>query len=161
MRQTTAQRLITDPNGRVTGVVCRQLTGFPARLHRFLGKLAAKPGLYVPSLRRRLHRSIRRIEGRHGTEITVSARDGVVLCAGGFVANPVMMREHAPSYRRGLPLGTLGDDGSGIRLGAEVGAATDKLDHVSAWRFVTPEPTFSITPEISVPGVAGSGGMWP
>lgn len=138
MRQTTAQRLVTDPNGRVTGVVCRQLTGFPARLHKFLGKLAAKPGLYVPALRRRLHRSIRRIESRHGTEITVSARDGVVLCAGGFVANPVMMKEHAPAYRRGLPLGTLGDDGSGIRLGSEIGAATAKLDHVSAWRFVTP-----------------------
>jgi len=138
LRQTTAQRLITDPNGRVTGVVCRQLTGFPARLHKFLGKLAAKPGLYVPALKRRLHRSIRRVESRHGTEITISARDGVVLCAGGFVANPVMMREHAPAYRRGLPLGTLGDDGSGIRLGSEIGAATAKLDHVSAWRFVTP-----------------------
>ncbi|MFC0432776.1 FAD-binding protein [Kutzneria buriramensis] len=138
LRRTTAQRLITDPNGRVVGVVCRQLTGFPARLHRFLGRLAAKPGLYVPSLRRRLHRSIRRIEARHGTEITVNASEGVILCAGGFVANPVMMKEHAPAYRRGLPLGTLGDDGSGIRLGAEVGGATDKLDHVSAWRFVTP-----------------------
>ncbi|EWM17907.1 FAD-binding protein [Kutzneria sp. 744] len=138
MRRTTAQRLITDPNGRVTGVMCRQLTGFPARLHRFLGKLAAKPGLYVPSLRRRLHRSIRRIESRHGVETTIDARDGVILCAGGFVANPVMMKEHAPAYRRGLPLGTLGDDGSGIRLGADLGAATAKLDHVSAWRFVTP-----------------------
>ena len=138
LRRTTAQRLITDPNGRVTGVVCRQLTGFPARLHRLLGRLAAKPGLYVPQLRRRLHRSIRRIESRHGVEITVSARDGVILCAGGFVANPVMMKEHAPTYRRGLPLGTLGDDGSGIRLGADLGAATAKLDHVSAWRFVTP-----------------------
>jgi 3-oxo-5alpha-steroid 4-dehydrogenase len=49
-----------------------------------------------------------------------------------------MMKEHAPAYRRGLPLGTLGDDGSGIRLGADLGAATAKLDHVSAWRFVTP-----------------------
>jgi 3-oxo-5alpha-steroid 4-dehydrogenase len=138
LRRTTAQRLITDPNGRVTGVVCRQLTGWPARLHRFLGRVAAKPGLYVPQLRRRLHRSIRRIESRHGVEITIDARDGVILCAGGFVANPVMMKEHAPAYRRGLPLGTLGDDGSGIRLGTDLGAATAKLGHVSAWRFVTP-----------------------
>lgn len=138
LRRTTAQRLITEADGRVVGVQCRQLTGFAARLHKILGKLADKPGLYVPSIRRRLHRSIRRIESRHGTEITVSARNGVVLCAGGFVANPVMMKEHAPAYRRGLALGTLGDDGSGIRLGSEIGGATAKMDNVSAWRFVAP-----------------------
>ena len=138
LRQTTAQRLITDPSGRVSGVECRQLTGLPARVHRVLGKLAAKPGLYVPKLRRRLHRAIRRLESRHGKPLIVSASAGVVLCAGGFVANPVMMREHAPAYRGGLPLGTLGDDGSGIRLAADLGAATAKLDHISAWRFVSP-----------------------
>jgi len=49
-----------------------------------------------------------------------------------------MLREHAPAYRGGLPLGTHGDDGSAIRLARTVGAATGKLDHVTIWRFLTP-----------------------
>jgi len=36
------------------------------------------------------------------------------------------------------PLGTLADDGSGIKLGASVGGATDLMDHCSAWRFLYP-----------------------
>jgi 3-oxo-5alpha-steroid 4-dehydrogenase len=49
-----------------------------------------------------------------------------------------MLREHAPDHRGGLPLGTLGDDGSGIRLGVAAGAATGFLHRVSAWRFLSP-----------------------
>ncbi len=49
-----------------------------------------------------------------------------------------MTREHAPGYRGGLPLGTPGDDGSGIRLGAGAGGATALLDRVSVWRFLSP-----------------------
>jgi 3-oxo-5alpha-steroid 4-dehydrogenase len=62
----------------------------------------------------------------------------VVVAAGGFVFNQRMFREHAPAYRGGLPLGTAGDDGTGIRLGTELGAASGFLDHVTAWRFITP-----------------------
>jgi 3-oxo-5alpha-steroid 4-dehydrogenase len=43
-----------------------------------------------------------------------------------------------PAYRGGLPLGTQGDDGSGLRLGVSAGGATDRLSTVSAWRFLTP-----------------------
>ena len=53
-----------------------------------------------------------------------------------------MLREHAPGYRGGLALGAPGDDGSGIRLGVEVGAATAELGSVSAWRFITPPSAF-------------------
>jgi 3-oxo-5alpha-steroid 4-dehydrogenase len=62
----------------------------------------------------------------------------VVLAAGGFVFNRAMLREHAPLYRGGLPLGTPGDDGSGIRLGVAAGAATARLDRLTIWRFITP-----------------------
>jgi 3-oxo-5alpha-steroid 4-dehydrogenase len=104
------------------------------RLHR----LSLKPGLYAPALARRLHRRIASLESRWGRPFRVAARRGVVLAAGGFVNNREMMREHAPAYRGGLPLGTQGDDGSGIRLGTSAGGATDRLSTVSAWRFLTP-----------------------
>jgi 3-oxo-5alpha-steroid 4-dehydrogenase len=70
--------------------------------------------------------------------LRVTARRGVVLAAGGFVANRAMMRRHAPAYRGGLPLGTAADDGSGIRLGTDAGADTAHLDRVSVWRFLSP-----------------------
>ena len=45
-----------------------------------------------------------------------------------------------PACRGGLPLGTPGDDGSGIALGAKAGGATAFLDRVSVWRFLSPPP---------------------
>jgi 3-oxo-5alpha-steroid 4-dehydrogenase len=48
-------------------------------------------------------------------------RRAVVLCAGGFVMNREMVKQHAPLLLRShFPLGTV-DDGSGILLGASVG----------------------------------------
>jgi 3-oxo-5alpha-steroid 4-dehydrogenase len=141
--QTTAHRLITDAGGGVTGVECRTLRGGPrwARsAHRVLHRWSAKPYLYAPKVGRVLHRPVAWLEGRYGHPLLVGARGGVVLAAGGFVANRQMMREHAPAYRGGLPLGTPGDDGSGIRLGVQAGGATAFLDRVSVWRFLSPPP---------------------
>ncbi|RCW44561.1 3-oxo-5alpha-steroid 4-dehydrogenase [Halopolyspora algeriensis] len=141
LTRTRAGELITDGSGRVRGVDCTSLQGAPGRVrraHRVLSDLAAKPGLYVPALAKRLHSRVEHLEREHGRPLRIHATHGIVLAAGGFVANRDMMRRHAPAYRGGLPLGTRGDDGSGIRLGTEVGAAADKLDRVSAWRFITP-----------------------
>ena len=143
VRQTTACGLVTDEAGRVTGVECRTLRGGPAwarTAHRVLRQWSAKPWVYAPKLGRMLHRPVARLERRYGRPVRVTARRGVVLAAGGFVANRPMMREHAPGYRGGLPLGTPGDDGSGIRLGAEAGGATAFLGRVSVWRFLSPPP---------------------
>jgi 3-oxo-5alpha-steroid 4-dehydrogenase len=54
-----------------------------------------------------------------------------------------MMKHHAPKYFAGIPLGTPGDDGSGIRLGQSVGGATDRLDRATAWRFINPPLAWS------------------
>jgi 3-oxo-5alpha-steroid 4-dehydrogenase len=140
LRQTAARRLVTDPAGRVIGVECRTLRGAPAAAHRVLHRLGAKPYVYWPKLGRALHRPAAWLERRYGRALTVEARGGVVLAAGGFVANRPMLREHAPAYRGGLPLGTPGDDGSGIGLGAQAGGATAFLDRVSVWRFLSPPP---------------------
>ncbi len=141
LEQTSARRLVTDPAGRVVGVECRTLRGAPgwaAAAHRVLHRWSAKPQLYAPKLGRALHRRVAWLERRYGRPLLVAARRGVVLAAGGFVANRQMLREHAPAFRGGLPLGTQGDDGSGIRLGTEAGGATAFLDRVSVWRFLSP-----------------------
>ena len=141
--QTMVQRLIIDEAGRVTGVEASTLRDAPAwaaAAHRILHRWSGKPYLYAPKAGRIMHRPVGWLERRHGRPLRVRARAGVVLSAGGFVANRAMMREHAPACRGGLPLGTPGDDGSGIRLGAQAGGATAFLDRVSVWRFLSPPP---------------------
>lgn len=57
-------------------------------------------------------------------ELNVRARQGVILCAGGFVMNEEMVRKHAPMLTAGtVPIGNPGDTGSGILMGLSVGAS--------------------------------------
>ncbi|WP_028936237.1 FAD-binding protein [Pseudonocardia spinosispora] len=142
LTQTAVKDLVTDDSGRVVGVECRRLTGKPAAKHRRLSKYAAKPGVYAPPLRKRLNARAEAVERQHARPLRVHARRGVVLAAGGFIENREMMRRHAPAFRGGLPLGTSGDDGSGIRLGESAGGATAELDSVSVWRFISPPSAF-------------------
>jgi 3-oxo-5alpha-steroid 4-dehydrogenase len=129
-------------DSRVVGVTAQRLTGAPARAHRTLSRYAAKPGLYYPPLRRALTPSIEALERRYARPLRITARRGVVLAAGGFIQDRELVREHAPAYRGGLPLGTSGDDGSGIRLGLSAGAATAELGSMSVWRFISPPSAF-------------------
>ncbi|WP_326569807.1 FAD-binding protein [Amycolatopsis rhabdoformis] len=142
--QTRARSLVVS-DGVVTGVVGAGLAGAPrwARfLHARLASYAAKPGIYVPPLRRALHRRVVWLEERYACEVRIVARRGVVLAAGGFIANRSWVREHAPAYRGGLPLGTSADDGSGIQLGVSAGGRVAEMDRISAWRFLTPPAAF-------------------
>jgi succinate dehydrogenase/fumarate reductase flavoprotein subunit len=57
-------------------------------------------------------------------ELNVRARQGVILCAGGFVMNEDMIRKYAPMLTAGnTPIGNPGDTGSGILMGMAVGGA--------------------------------------
>jgi 3-oxo-5alpha-steroid 4-dehydrogenase len=143
--QTRAECLLTSEGGQATGVECLSMRGAPAwaRIcHRVLHKLGKKPFLYAGGLGRRMHRPVAYLERRYARPLRVGARNGVIIAAGGFVANRALLREHAPGYRGGLALGTPGDDGSGMRLGAAAGGATKFLDRVSCWRFITPPSAF-------------------
>jgi 3-oxo-5alpha-steroid 4-dehydrogenase len=53
-----------------------------------------------------------------------------------------MVQQYAPGSLPGMPLGTIGDDGSGILMGQSVGAKTALMENVSAWRFVNPPESF-------------------
>jgi 3-oxo-5alpha-steroid 4-dehydrogenase len=143
--QTRAEHLVTGADGEVTGVECLSMRGAPAwaRLaHRLLHKASKKPFLYAGSLGRRMHAPVTFLERRYATPLWVGASNGVILAAGGFVANRALVREHAPAYRGGLPLGTVADDGSGMGLGVAASGATKFLDRVSCWRFITPPSAF-------------------
>jgi len=128
--QTTACELITGQAGRVTGVACRTLRGAPVWVraaHRVLHRWSAKPWVYAPKLGRLLHRPVAALEGRHGRPLRVTARRGVVLAAGGFVANRPMLLTGLLVDRAGQRL----CDES--RYGAAIGDAVMTKGKGQAW----------------------------
>ena len=78
---------------------------------------------------RRVHGVVVRIAGE---DKFARARGGVILCAGGFVLNDDMMRQHVPQAARLADDALSGgyDDGSGIRMGQSVGGAAIHMDEL-------------------------------
>ncbi len=134
-----AEGLIAGADGRVTGVEYLEVQGQAyRRLHGFLENVARSLRYYLPAISKRCIARCREIESSHSRLHRIKARRAVILAAGGFIYNRAMVEEIAPAYRPGMPLGTPGDDGSGILLGRSAGAATGALERISAWRFINP-----------------------
>ncbi len=135
-RQTRATRLVVDRAGAVVGIEVRRVPGGFARWrHARYMALANNMIVSVLRLGGKLMNAIVGIE-RGARPMRIRVRKGVVLSAGGFTYNRVMMAKTAPDYLGSYPLGTIADDGSGIKLGMTVGARTDLLDRISAWKFL-------------------------
>lgn len=135
--------LRTDDDGRVCGVRYRAMS--PAhphtRRHALLTRLTAKAGTWMPGLVEGVVRRAERI--RSDAAVDGEARaPAVILAAGGFVHNRKWMQEFAPQFLKISPLGTAGDDGTGIALGVAAGGMTDKMGNVTAWRFLSPPSAF-------------------
>lgn len=144
--RSKATRLITDENGRVVGLELSSIahSGIKERYHVFLSYLAHKMRyliFFYPSIAGYFKKSFENLE-KNGSVIHLRARKGIIISGGGFVFNRDMIKEYAPAYLCSMPLGTLGDDGSGIRLGMDVGGAIAEMDRISAWRFFNPPEAF-------------------
>lgn len=149
-RYSEARQLALDADGRVVGVKALQLPADSPHAARF-GHCIAAAAKWIAALppsfplawltygigRWYLSRA-EKIEARHRRPRWFRARRGVVLSAGGFIMNPLMVQHYAPGYASGLPNGTLGDNGSGLMLGASAGGALDLMGRISAWRFINP-----------------------
>ncbi len=142
--QTAVQRLIQDQTGRVIGVEVRQLKSGSraARRHARLMRMAEfihnLSGGHADALRARA----RKIEVAAAQTLKLRAHHGVILSTGGFIFNRDMVAKHAPKFARNMRLGTTGCDGSGIRLGLSVGGQAERMDKLSAWRFINPPSTW-------------------
>ena len=138
--QTQVQRLILSQDGQIAGIEGRSLPPDSpwAAIHRRLSKINAKATTYAPPVARMITAALEAIMDHHARPYRARASRGIVLAAGGFIFDREMIIAHAPDYLRCLPLGTPGDDGSGIKLGQGVGGATAHLDRVSAWSFYVP-----------------------
>ncbi|MGB8331235.1 MAG: FAD-binding protein [Polyangiales bacterium] len=142
--ETRVTRLVIDSGNRVLGVEYRQVKkGLWAELYRRLHQAGIAVVKYNPKLAARLRERCFQIEADHSVVKRVRAVKGVILAAGGFIYNRQMVKEIAPKYRSGMPLGTTSDNGSGILLGQSVGAKADLMNRISAWRFINPPEAFA------------------
>lgn len=136
LRQTRATRLIVDGQGAVVGLEVKRIASAFARWrHAKLMALVNNLIVSTLGLGSKVTSSIAALEAKAGT-LRIRVRKGVVLSAGGFTYNRTMMARTAPEYLGSYPLGTIADDGSGIKLGMSVGARTDLLERISAWKFL-------------------------
>jgi 3-oxo-5alpha-steroid 4-dehydrogenase len=149
--QTRATRMVVDRKGAVVGIeVLRVPPGFAAWRHAKYMDLVNNLAMGVLGWVDKLKTRIVGIEASKAKPLRIRARKGVVLSAGGFIFNRVMLEKNAPDYLGVAPLGTIADDGSGIKLGMTVGAKTDMLERISAWKFLYPPASF--TKSISIDG---------
>jgi 3-oxo-5alpha-steroid 4-dehydrogenase len=142
--QARVSRLVVDRAGRVVGAEYHHL---PSRLwreiHLRLHRLETTIAKVAPGLAASLRKRIEAIEQKHSAPKRIRSQRGLILCAGGFVFNREMVAKHVPEFLPGLPLGTAGDDGVGIRLGQSVGGKVDQMHRASAWRFLYPPDAFA------------------
>eukprot|EP00397_Hematodinium_sp_SG-2012_P043567 GEMP01048453.1.p1 GENE.GEMP01048453.1~~GEMP01048453.1.p1 ORF type:complete len:363 (-),score=76.04 GEMP01048453.1:199-1287(-) len=75
-------------------------------------------------------------------ELCTAWAPATILACGGFVFNSRLVETYCARYKELCPLGTLGDDGSGIRLAKQVNAAVGQMHRCSAWKFITPPVAF-------------------
>lgn len=130
---------LISSGGTVTGVGYRSVSVDDPVVtrHRQLTRAAGKLGNWVPQLGRRF---ARRAEGLwQGAAAQNEVQGGaVILAAGGFICNREMKAAYAGGFADIVPLGTAGDDGSGISLGVSAGGSTGHLERMTAWRFLSP-----------------------
>ncbi|MCY4044641.1 MAG: FAD-binding protein [Cellvibrionales bacterium] len=148
LEDTKLVGLLKDEQGKVIGIKATQVKSsiFGRLSHKLMGHmqiLLRYIALFWPPMFNLLASLSEKIEKGLGESIYIKANKGVVLATGGFYMNQSMVKEHAPEYLGGSPLGTLTDDGSGINLAVGLGAKTQEMDNVSAWRFINPPASFA------------------
>ncbi|MGQ4267458.1 3-ketosteroid-delta-1-dehydrogenase [Nocardiopsis changdeensis] len=126
----------------------------------YAGVLRARIPVWTDTSLVRLVREGGRVAGavlsQEGREVTVTARRGVVLAAGGFDHDTAMRHRHqSPSLEEGWSLGAEGNTGDAIRAAQEAGAGISLMDQ--SWWFpaVAPLPggaPLVLLAERSLPG---------
>jgi len=138
--RTKAIRLIVDRTGGVIGADVERLSSslVVRAVQRLLYYAATYGGAMLPAALRRFSALLKSWERRFSTRLRIRARGGVVISTGGFIYNPEWTDRHLRQYHGTLRLGTIGDDGSGIELGVDAGAAVRNMERGTAWMFINP-----------------------
>jgi 3-oxo-5alpha-steroid 4-dehydrogenase len=147
LEQHKAVRLVTNDAGTVIGVELKAMQSGTVSgwLHRQLSSLMVflrYVTIFTPFVNYGMRGCVEALENHFSVLTRVFARKGVVITSGGFYFNRTMVKHYAPEYLSGVPLGTIADNGSGIKLGESVGGQTALMENISAWRFINPPEAF-------------------
>jgi 3-oxo-5alpha-steroid 4-dehydrogenase len=137
------EKLVVNEDGSIGGVHYRVLDKKHStfKRHRKATTWACKFDIGMRALSNRLNGYADSLFQQSAESRTVHT-NAVVLSAGGFVNNRKMVQDLLPKYVHVMPLGTVGDDGTGIRLGQSVGGSTAYMNRMTAWRFLSPPSAF-------------------
>ncbi len=142
MLHTIVQSLVVDKSGRVVGVAALQLPHDKQTEHQKYYDKFPPTAPFKEAKAEAASKVARAMEQEHGQLRYVRARTGVILSTGGFVFNLDMLDQHAPvlsqHYKTMMRLGTLGDDGTAVRLGTALGADTAGMDAMFVGRVQSP-----------------------
>lgn len=147
MTHAPVTRLVVDERGAVLGV---EVNALPEALWSRHQALYRRVHPWVPFIGQRIEAAIAQAQAleRGSTQRRlVRARAGVLLCTGGFNHNREMIRQHRPVleqvYTRLLRLGSMGDDGSGMKIGQAAGGVLDRMESVCVARTLVPPNAFA------------------
>jgi 3-oxo-5alpha-steroid 4-dehydrogenase len=135
-------RLVVDEKGDIIGVEVNRLEAVMSRHRALWQKAKRRLGLTKSKGAERFAASLAAIEAGSTTRSYVRATRGVILATGGFIYNRPMVREFAPLYANGTPLGLPGCDGSGIGMGISAGGVAERMNRICAARSISPPTEF-------------------
>ena len=136
--------LVVGDDGGVDGVELLELRDDPLTrsAHTALYRAIDVAAVLLHRVPPALTSALDTLERRRSRVRRIRARRGVVLATGGFSFNHDLVRDLAPAYVAAMPLGTPGDDGSGLLAAMRVGASTRLMDRCGASRFLAPPTAF-------------------
>jgi 3-oxo-5alpha-steroid 4-dehydrogenase len=143
-RQSPVTRLIIDERGAVVGIEVNRLdqSDLVSRHRALWQKTKRRLGVTRSKGAERFAAAFTALEARSSRRRYVRVRRGVILATGGFVYNRPMIRENAPLYAHGTPLGLPSCDGSGIEMGLMAGGIPHRMDRICAARSISPPTEF-------------------
>jgi 3-oxo-5alpha-steroid 4-dehydrogenase len=138
-------KLITDASGRVVGLRVKELPDLPAM--RLMNQMLYGVGTMTEydmsgNAKRETMRLSESLFEEFGTEYEVTAGKGVIITAGGYFFNEKMVAKYNPERVGNMPLGNMGDNGSGIGLGEEIGGKLHMMSRATTWKFMAPPNGF-------------------
>lgn len=141
-----ARRLILDRSGAVIGI---EVLALAPEAHAAHAKLYDQVTPRQPFSAGRKAKAIAKahaMEAEAGRPMLIRARGGIVLATGGFINNIELVAKHLPflaqKYSALMRLGSMGCDGSGIRLGQSAGGVTDLMGSAFVARSIAPPSEF-------------------
>ncbi|WP_417321022.1 FAD-binding protein [Emcibacter sp.] len=135
------RRFILSEDGEILGIKIQHVpekSPAATKLRRITRKFARSTTLLFPKIAEKLVRQANAISEHEGAEKFIKINKAAILSAGGYIHNRKMVTQYAPEFSGAIPLGSIGCDGSGIRLGQTVGAKVGCMENISAWRIIQP-----------------------